>query len=113
MPFMKWRKLLFSHPLASHPLPQSPTPTKSNTCTAEHLSLYVGHNCNTLVGLELTFSGCRKPCSLNTAVMVIDLEWWRSGDYARKIEEWMELQKRIRICELGPLSPFLWCSPGT
>ncbi|KAK7861223.1 putative galacturonosyltransferase-like 2 [Quercus suber] len=29
------------------------------------------------------------------------LERWRSGDYTTKIVEWMELQKRMRIYELG------------
>ncbi|KAI9113409.1 hypothetical protein K1719_015336 [Acacia pycnantha] len=57
--------------------------------------------------LSLTFAGHRKPCNFNTRVMVIDLERWRAGDYTRKIEEWMEPQKRIRIYELGSLPPFL------
>ncbi|KAF1883125.1 hypothetical protein Lal_00003307 [Lupinus albus] len=50
--------------------------------------------------LSLTFSN-RKACYFNTGVMVIDLMRWRSGDYTTKIEEWMELQKRMRIYELG------------
>lgn len=44
--------------------------------------------------------------------MVIDLNRWRTGDYTRKIEEWMELQKRIRIYELGSLPPFLLVFAG-
>ncbi|KAL2515654.1 Hexosyltransferase [Forsythia ovata] len=39
--------------------------------------------------------------------MVIDLDRWWVGDYTTKIEEWMELQKRMRIYELGSLPPFL------
>ncbi|XP_054825575.1 probable galacturonosyltransferase-like 1 [Prosopis cineraria] len=61
--------------------------------------------------LSLTFAG-RGPCYFNTGVMVIDLERWRAGDYTRKIEEWMELQKRIRIYELGSLPPFLLVFAG-
>ncbi|KAJ6337901.1 hypothetical protein OIU76_007557 [Salix suchowensis] len=61
--------------------------------------------------LSLTFAD-RKPCYFNTGVMVIDLDRWREGDYTTKIEEWMELQKRIRIYELGSLPPFLLVFAG-
>ncbi|XP_073293237.1 probable galacturonosyltransferase-like 1 [Primulina huaijiensis] len=61
--------------------------------------------------LSLTFAN-RKPCYFNTGVMVIDLERWRAGDYTTKIVEWMELQKRIRIYELGSLPPFLLVFAG-
>ncbi|KAJ7944346.1 Hexosyltransferase [Quillaja saponaria] len=61
--------------------------------------------------LSFTFAG-RKPCYFNTGVMVIDLERWRDGDYTTKIEEWMELQKRMRIYELGSLPPFLLVFAG-
>ncbi|XP_028779998.1 probable galacturonosyltransferase-like 1 [Neltuma alba] len=61
--------------------------------------------------LSLTFSG-RRACYFNTGVMVIDLKRWREGDYTRKIEEWMELQKRMRIYELGSLPPFLLVFAG-
>ncbi|KAK2446370.1 putative galacturonosyltransferase [Trifolium repens] len=61
--------------------------------------------------LSLTFAN-RKPCYFNTGVMVIDLERWREGDYTRKIEDWMELQKRMRIYELGSLPPFLLVFAG-
>ncbi|KAJ1419735.1 Nucleotide-diphospho-sugar transferase [Sesbania bispinosa] len=54
----------------------------------------------------------RKACYFNTGVMVIDLERWRAGDYTTKIEEWMELQKRMRIYELGSLPPFLLVFAG-
>ncbi|KAK3424761.1 hypothetical protein EUGRSUZ_F01531 [Eucalyptus grandis] len=57
--------------------------------------------------LPLTFAGRRsRPCYFNTGVMVIDLDRWRAGGYTAKIEEWMELQKRMRIYELGSLPPF-------
>ncbi|KAG4962403.1 hypothetical protein JHK82_039092 [Glycine max] len=63
--------------------------------------------------MSLTFAERkRKACYFNTGVMVIDLERWREGDYTRKIEEWMELQKRMRIYELGSLPPFLLVFAG-
>ncbi|XP_073314451.1 probable galacturonosyltransferase-like 9 [Primulina huaijiensis] len=49
----------------------------------------------------------RKPCYFNTGVMVMDLQKWREGNYRKKIENWMELQRRNRIYELGSLPPFL------
>ncbi|KAE9606730.1 hypothetical protein Lal_00026372 [Lupinus albus] len=61
--------------------------------------------------LSLTFAG-RMACYFNTGVMVIDLARWRAGDYTTKIEEWMELQKRMRIYELGSLPPFLLVFAG-
>ncbi|KAJ9674635.1 hypothetical protein PVL29_023894 [Vitis rotundifolia] len=61
--------------------------------------------------LSLTFAN-RKACYFNTGVMVIDLERWRAGDYTSKIEDWMELQKRMRIYELGSLPPFLLVFAG-
>lgn len=61
--------------------------------------------------LSLTFAN-RKACYFNTGVMVIDLDRWRAGEYTAKIEDWMELQKRIRIYELGSLPPFLLVFAG-
>ena len=61
--------------------------------------------------LSLTFAG-REACYFNTGVMVIDLERWRVGAYTTKIVEWMELQKRMRIYELGSLPPFLLVFAG-
>ncbi|XP_071730987.1 probable galacturonosyltransferase-like 2 [Rutidosis leptorrhynchoides] len=61
--------------------------------------------------LSITLSE-RKACYFNTGVMVIDLVRWREGDYTRKIIEWMELQKRMRIYELGSLPPFLLVFAG-
>ncbi|KAL2543111.1 putative galacturonosyltransferase-like 9 [Abeliophyllum distichum] len=51
--------------------------------------------------------GSRNPCYFNTGVMLIDLQKWREGNCRRKIENWMELQKKKRIYELGSLPPFL------
>ncbi|XP_068345341.1 probable galacturonosyltransferase-like 1 [Pyrus communis] len=61
--------------------------------------------------LSLTFEN-RKACYFNTGVMVIDLDEWRSGGYTDRIAEWMELQKRMRIYELGSLPPFLLVFAG-
>ncbi|KAK4387573.1 putative galacturonosyltransferase-like 1 [Sesamum angolense] len=61
--------------------------------------------------LSLTFAN-RRACYFNTGVMVIDLDRWRGGDYTKQIEEWMELQKRMRIYELGSLPPFLLVFAG-
>ncbi|KAG9131417.1 hypothetical protein Leryth_021090 [Lithospermum erythrorhizon] len=51
--------------------------------------------------------GPRDPCYFNTGVMVMDLGKWREGNYRRKIENWMEIQRTRRIYELGSLPPFL------
>ncbi|KAK7262826.1 hypothetical protein RJT34_30407 [Clitoria ternatea] len=61
--------------------------------------------------LSLVFAN-RRLCYFNTGVMVIDLQRWRSGDYTTVIQEWMELQKRMRIYELGSLPPFLLVFAG-
>jgi lipopolysaccharide biosynthesis glycosyltransferase len=54
----------------------------------------------------------RAPCYFNTGVMVIDLRRWRVGNYRRRIERWMEMQKEKRIYELGSLPPFLLVFAG-
>uniref|UniRef100_A0A7N0V4Z2 Hexosyltransferase n=1 Tax=Kalanchoe fedtschenkoi TaxID=63787 RepID=A0A7N0V4Z2_KALFE len=51
--------------------------------------------------------GSSTPCYFNTGVMVMDLGKWRAGSYRARIEQWMEVQKRTRIYELGSLPPFL------
>ncbi|KAL7155214.1 hypothetical protein ABFS83_03G060600 [Erythranthe nasuta] len=61
--------------------------------------------------LSLTFAN-RRACYFNTGVMVIDLERWRRGGYTARIEDWMELQKKMRIYELGSLPPFLLVFAG-
>ncbi|KAM0827447.1 hypothetical protein ACQ4PT_068173 [Festuca glaucescens] len=59
------------------------------------------------------FSGRRRPpCYFNTGVMVVDLRRWRAGNYRRRIERWMEIQKEKRIYELGSLPPFLLVFAG-
>ncbi|CAN6201927.1 unnamed protein product [Urochloa humidicola] len=59
------------------------------------------------------FAGRRRPpCYFNTGVMVIDLRRWRAGNYRRRIERWMEIQKEKRIYELGSLPPFLLVFAG-
>ncbi|XP_059655551.1 probable galacturonosyltransferase-like 3 [Cornus florida] len=54
----------------------------------------------------------RNPCYFNTGVMVIDVEKWREGRYTDKLENWMRIQKRYRIYELGSLPPFLLVFAG-
>lgn len=55
----------------------------------------------------------RRPCYFNTGVMVMDLEKWRAGGYTRRLEGWMEVQKKsARIYELGSLPPFLLVFAG-
>lgn len=61
--------------------------------------------------LSATFAG-RRACYFNTGVMVLDLARWRRAGYTAQIEEWMELQKRVRIYELGSLPPFLLVFAG-
>ncbi|XVF58161.1 hypothetical protein PTKIN_Ptkin07bG0041100 [Pterospermum kingtungense] len=56
--------------------------------------------------LSRVFEG-KRACYFNTGVMVMDLVRWREGDYTRKIERWMRIQKETRIYELGSLPPFL------
>lgn len=58
------------------------------------------------------FVGRKRPCYFNTGVMVMDLVRWREGDYTRKIEKWMEIQKQRRIYKLGSLPPFLMVFGG-
>ncbi|KAK8969436.1 putative galacturonosyltransferase-like 1 [Platanthera guangdongensis] len=61
--------------------------------------------------LSVSFEG-RRACYFNTGVMVMDLERWREEGYTERIEEWMDLQKRMRIYELGSLPPFLLVFAG-
>jgi lipopolysaccharide biosynthesis glycosyltransferase len=60
-----------------------------------------------------TFKGRKKsPCYFNTGVMVMDLMKWREGEYTKKIEKWMEIQKERRVYKLGSLPPFLMVFGG-
>ncbi|KAF7044445.1 hypothetical protein CFC21_053666 [Triticum aestivum] len=61
--------------------------------------------------LARTFRG-RRACYFNTGVMVLDLPRWRAAGYTAQIEGWMELQRRVRIYELGSLPPFLLVFAG-
>ncbi|KMZ59487.1 Glycosyltransferase family GT8 protein [Zostera marina] len=54
----------------------------------------------------------RRPCYFNTGVMVMDLDKWRRSGYTRRIEKWMEIQKKGRIYSLGSLPPFLLIFAG-
>ncbi|KAG6654427.1 probable galacturonosyltransferase-like 9 [Carya illinoinensis] len=56
--------------------------------------------------------GSRNPCYFNTGVMVMDLVRWREGNYRKRIENWMELQRKRRIYDLGSLPPFLLVFAG-
>lgn len=61
--------------------------------------------------LSKTFQG-RNPYYFNTGVMVVDVDKWRKGGYTQKVEEWMALQKRVRLYHLGSLPPFLLVFAG-
>ncbi|XP_047308732.1 probable galacturonosyltransferase-like 4 [Impatiens glandulifera] len=61
--------------------------------------------------LSETFKG-RRPCYFNTGVMVVDVRKWRLGLYTQKVENWMVVQKRKRIYDLGSLPPFLLVMAG-
>ncbi|PON65744.1 Glycosyl transferase [Parasponia andersonii] len=61
--------------------------------------------------LARTFEG-RRPCYFNTGVMVVDLERWRGGEYTRRMEAWMAVQRRRRIYDLGSMPPFLLVLAG-
>ncbi|PON46546.1 Glycosyl transferase [Parasponia andersonii] len=56
--------------------------------------------------------GSRRPCYFNTGVMVMDLVRWREGNYRKRIENWMEVQRKKRIYDLGSLPPFLLVFAG-
>ncbi|GFP96142.1 probable galacturonosyltransferase-like 8 [Phtheirospermum japonicum] len=56
--------------------------------------------------------GSRDPCYFNTGVMVMDLAKWREGQFRKKLENWMEVQRKNRIYELGSLPPFLLAFGG-
>ncbi|KAL2521041.1 putative galacturonosyltransferase-like 1 [Forsythia ovata] len=96
--------------LASTPLGNDQILAAPEYCNANFTS-YFTQTFWSNPSLSLTFAN-RKPCYFNTGVMVIDLDRWRAGEYTTKIEEWMELQKRMRIYELGSLPPFLLVFAG-
>ncbi|KAH0462432.1 hypothetical protein IEQ34_010007 [Dendrobium chrysotoxum] len=61
--------------------------------------------------LARTFDG-RPACYFNTGVMVMDVEKWRTAGYTRMVEDWMTVQKKKRIYQLGSLPPFLLVLAG-
>ncbi|XAR64999.1 Polygalacturonate 4-alpha-galacturonosyltransferase [Bertholletia excelsa] len=61
---------------------------------------------------DLSGSLRKSPCYFNTGVMVMDLKKWRDGKFRRRIENWMEVQRKKRIYELGSLPPFLLVFAG-
>ncbi|KAI8549733.1 hypothetical protein RHMOL_Rhmol06G0048200 [Rhododendron molle] len=96
--------------LAATPLPGAAVLAAPEHCSA-NFTAYFTPTFWSNPSLSVTFAN-RKACYFNTGVMVIDLERWRDGGYTTEIEEWMELQKRMRIYELGSLPPFLLVFAG-
>ena len=96
--------------LAATPLGETAVLAAPEYCNA-NLTSYFTPTFWSNPSLSFTFAG-RNACYFNTGVMVIDLQRWRAGDYTAKIIEWMELQKRMRIYELGSLPPFLLVFAG-
>ncbi|WVZ24087.1 hypothetical protein V8G54_002631 [Vigna mungo] len=97
--------------LAATPLSDTEVLAAPEYCSA-NFSTYFTPSFWANPSLSLSFSNRKRPCYFNTGVMVIDLQRWRAGDYTTVIEEWMELQKRMRIYELGSLPPFLLVFAG-
>ncbi|GAB2267356.1 Probable galacturonosyltransferase-like 1 [Dionaea muscipula] len=96
--------------LFSTPLPNDAVLAAPEYCNANFTSYFTPTFWSN-PSLSSTFAD-RRACYFNTGVVVIDLNRWRAGNHTRKIEEWMELQKRIRIYELGSLPPFLLVFAG-
>ncbi|KAH7849583.1 hypothetical protein Vadar_019984 [Vaccinium darrowii] len=96
--------------LAATPLPGAAVLAAPEYCNA-NFTAYFTPTFWSNPSLSITFAN-RKACYFNTGVMVIDLWRWRDGGYTTEIEEWMELQKRMRIYELGSLPPFLLVFAG-
>lgn len=96
--------------LASTPLGEEVVVAAPEYCNA-NFTAYFTEAFWSNPALSETFNG-RKACYFNTGVMVMELERWRAGEYTEKIEEWMELQKRMRIYELGSLPPFMLVFAG-
>lgn len=96
--------------LAATPIPAPAALAAPEYCNA-NLSAYFTPTFWANPALSIAFEG-RRACYFNTGVMVIDLARWREKGYTYQIEDWMELQKRIRIYELGSLPPFLLVFAG-
>ncbi|MQM20123.1 hypothetical protein Taro_053141 [Colocasia esculenta] len=100
--------------LAATPLPGPDTVLAAPEYCNANLTAYFTPTfwSNPVLSMAFAEGRSRQPCYFNTGVMVIDLERWRAGGYTGRIEEWMELQKRMRIYELGSLPPFLLVFAG-
>ncbi|KAK1291668.1 putative galacturonosyltransferase-like 1 [Acorus calamus] len=96
--------------LAATPLGESAVLAAPEYCNA-NFTAYFTQTFWSNPTLSMTFAD-RTPCYFNTGVMVIDLGRWMEGGCTAKIEEWMEMQKRMRIYELGSLPPFLLVFAG-
>ncbi|CAN6309851.1 unnamed protein product [Urochloa humidicola] len=97
--------------LAATPLPAEETAVAAPEYCGANFTAYFTPGFWASPALSSTFAG-RKACYFNTGVMVLDLARWRRAGYTAQIEEWMELQKRVRIYELGSLPPFLLVFAG-
>ncbi|CAN6287248.1 unnamed protein product [Urochloa humidicola] len=97
--------------LAATPLPDSTTAVAAPEYCGANFTAYFTPGFWASPALSSTFAG-RRACYFNTGVMVLDLARWRRDGYTARIEEWMELQKRVRIYELGSLPPFLLVFAG-
>lgn len=96
--------------LAATPLPGDAVLAAPEYCNANFTSYFTPTFWSSPT-LSLTFAD-RRACYFNTGVMVIDLLRWRANGCTAQIVEWMELQKRMRIYELGSLPPFLLVFAG-
>jgi probable galacturonosyltransferase-like 1 len=96
--------------LASTPLPDNIALAAPEYCNANFTAYFTPAFWSN-PALSMAFEG-RKACYFNTGVMVMDLDKWRVSGFTSQIEEWMELQKRMRIYELGSLPPFLLVFAG-
>ncbi|XP_062212046.1 probable galacturonosyltransferase-like 1 [Phragmites australis] len=96
--------------LAATPLPGEAAVAAPEYCGA-NFTAYFTPGFWASLALSSTFAD-RRACYFNTGVMVLDLARWRRAGYTSQIEEWMELQKRVRIYQLGSLPPFLLVFAG-
>nr|CAD1819523.1 unnamed protein product [Ananas comosus var. bracteatus] len=96
--------------LAGTPLPDGAALAAPEYCGA-NFAAYFTPSFWANPALSNAFAG-RRPCYFNTGVMVMDLHRWRLESYTQRIEEWMQLQQRLRIYELGSLPPSCSSSPA-
>ncbi|PUZ37601.1 hypothetical protein GQ55_9G132200 [Panicum hallii var. hallii] len=97
--------------LAATPLPGEEAAVAAPEYCGANFTAYFTPGFWASPALSSVFAG-RRACYFNTGVMVLDLARWRRAGYTAQIEEWMELQKRVRIYELGSLPPFLLVFAG-